>query len=173
MYWISGHPVYGETAFAQRNYKTCCQNIFPINTQFFFPSLGPFSYGCLTTLTADHNTVLLLLHQTQDVYVNHILKRSANIMTYQQYIASSFVRWWVSWTVIPHRFRSSMIDATTPITGSPALLALSLLQLFVFHLFPGKERNVFPTVSSVYVLFTIPMPSFCCKTPEKTRYIRH
>ena len=86
MYWICGHPVYCETAFVQRIYKTCCQNIFPINTQFFFSSLGPFSYGCLTTLTADHNTVLLLLHQTQDVYVNHILKRSANILMYQLFV---------------------------------------------------------------------------------------
>ena len=62
--------------------------IFFLLIPLFLHFVRTLSYGCLTTLTADHNTVLLLLllHQTQDVYINHILKRSANIMTYQLYI---------------------------------------------------------------------------------------
>jgi len=52
-------------------------------------------------------------------------------------------------------------------------MALSLLQLVLVHLFLVRQRNVFPNLISVYILFTVPVSYFSTKTLDETRYFGH
>jgi len=90
------------------------------------------------------------------------------------YVYSWFLRWLLGVLDGNSRiFRSSARDIITTVTGLLVLLALSLLQLVLVHLFLARECNLFLNVISVYILFTVPISSFSGKTLQKTRYFRH